>query len=136
MTLDYQDLLGCEFKEHGRGEDRKYDCYGLSMAVLKRVGIELPEFEYVIRHELINNLINKEKESITVKIEKPEPYCLIIFKTHPLFSDHFGVVLDDCKSFIHIRRNSTVCVQRLSDEKWKRLVLEFRKVREKEVDGK
>ena len=41
--VTYTDLLNARFQYNARGENNRYDCYGLCMEVSRRMGRELPE---------------------------------------------------------------------------------------------
>ena len=45
MEVDVSDLIGMKYKPHGRG-DGGYDCYGLTLEVERRFGVNMPDFEY------------------------------------------------------------------------------------------
>ena len=47
------------------------------------------------------------------EIEKPEPWSIITFKILPPFVDHCGIVLPDCKHFIHTMKGHNVVSQRI-----------------------
>ena len=99
--MDYIDLIGKPFSPGGRGPDN-YDCYGLVKELYRRSGIELPEYAYDSpdNFSLIHRLINGDKD-LFERLEKPEPYCLVLFTIQPPYISHIGVVLEDCHTFIH-----------------------------------
>ena len=111
--LNYTDLLTKEFEWGGRGS-QKYDCYGLVMEIYKRIGIDLPDFKSAKAPSLIQQSIIEGKK-LFEEIEEPEPYCLVTFFIRPEYTSHLGVVLEDCKRFIHIMEDSMVTVEKLSD---------------------
>lgn len=111
--LNYVDLLGARFAFGGRGP-KYFDCYGLAMEVEKRVGVTIPDVYSPSEVELIHRQVNSAKP-IFEQIEGPEPYCLALFQIHPQFVTHVGVVLEDCKRFIHIMQRRFVTVERLND---------------------
>jgi len=111
-NVDYTDLLGKPFRLGGRGPDY-YDCWGLCLEIGRRVGIEYPaDFtpeDTAEQDKAIRSGLDKD----FIKLEKPEPYCIVTFKVTPPFVDHCGIVLPDCKHFLHIMRSHSVAVQRL-----------------------
>lgn len=119
MKINVSDLLGKQFDINGTGPD-KYNCYNLCRVVCKRAGIELPEKQPAEdlgdRNEAFVNGLNND----CVRLEKAEPYCLVMFRTHPPFISHIGVVLEDNKHFIHIIENRNVVIERLDHILWKR----------------
>jgi hypothetical protein len=110
--LKYDDLLGIPFKLGARGFDF-YDCWGLCLEIGKRVGISYPPYFTPVELEeqdlFIRNGLDKDFE----KINKPEPFCIVTFKIKPPFVDHCGIVMEDCKHFLHIMKCHSVAIQRL-----------------------
>lgn len=122
----YIDLLGKNFKPTGRGPD-VYDCYGLAIEVCKRQGIVLPDIYSEVEAELIHLQIveNTTTTSTFNRLEKPEPFCLVTFTIHPPYVSHIGVVLADCKRFIHILARRKVTIERLDSPDWVRRVVGY-----------
>ena len=115
----FDDLIGKSFEEVGK-------CLGLVREVYKRRGIEIPDFNtHSIEEE--HETIENEKNNYTEKIDSPEPYCIVTFKTVGPFVTHMGVVLEDCKTFIHAERKKNVAIEKLSHLLWKQKIKEFRK---------
>lgn len=44
--IQYEDLLGVPYKEHGRSIKEGFDCYGLVIECAKRAGTPLRDIEY------------------------------------------------------------------------------------------
>lgn len=122
MTLDYRDLLFDKFRYGGRGEIEKgiryWDCYGISREVLKRVGKDLPEFNYTDDLVEIAGLIEKNRDLILEKIDKPEPYCLVAIQVVPEAVTHCGVLLNH-SSFIHMTEDHGPRVDSIDSPLWK-----------------
>ncbi len=112
--IKVDDLLGMPFDLKGRDG---HNCYTLSMEVLKRVGVELPEVEAVEELGLRAVAINSGKEDYE-ELEGPEMFCIVTFMIRPPFVNHMGVVLGDCKRFIHIMRSRSVAIERLDNRFW------------------
>ncbi len=110
----FDDLIGKPFVKNGNG-DNGYDCYTLSQEVCRRIGINLPPQNYIDNLETRNDTINVRLNEEFVELEKPEPYCLVTFKIIPPFVSHIGVVLEDCKRFIHIMKKRCVCIEKLNN---------------------
>ena len=111
-VVDYIDLLGKPFLLGARGPD-DYDCWGICLEIAGRAGIKYP-FEFTPsepwnQDTKIRAGLDREFD----EIEKPEPYCIVTFKIHPPFVDHCGIVLPDCKHFIHTMAGHSVAKQRL-----------------------
>lgn len=112
----YVDLIGKQFAYGGRGPD-EYDCYGLCMEVCRRRGILLPDFGTSPSSPAIHGMIQRGKERF-VRLDRPEPFCLVTFMIKAPYTSHVGVVLDDRVRFIHIFRKTRVCVERLDMPQW------------------
>lgn len=115
-NISVSDLLGKPFRMGGRGPDA-YDCYGLCLEIAARAGIEIVPFDSIVDVCLRSDAINAGKADY-VRLSKPEPFCLVGFKIRPPFVTHIGVVLEDCKHFIHIMRKRSVAIERLDLPFW------------------
>lgn len=119
----YSDLIGKQFAYGGRGPF-EYDCYGLCIEIYRRMEIELPEFgsspssSWIHRHIL-------EAQPLFDELKKPEPFCLVTFKTRPPYTSHIGVVLEHANQFIHIQQKSCVVIERLDALMWKNRITGF-----------
>ena len=118
----YSDLLGKPFEMGGDGING-YDCYTLSRAVCKRGGVNLPMKQTqllatVDEIEARSNAINIGKGEDYVRLEKPEPFCVVTFSIVPPYVTHMGLVLEDCISFIHIFKKRSVAIERLNHKLW------------------
>jgi len=114
--MDYEDLLGKPFEIGGHGES--YDCYTLSREVCRRAGIELPNKKSIEDLQARSEAINASKKEDYIKLEKPEPFCIVTFSLRPPFVNHMGVVLEDGKTFIHILEKRSVAVEKLRHKFW------------------
>ena len=119
--IKLDDLIGKPYKHNGRGPDF-YDCWGLCLEVAKRLGRELPEYDTPVIEDERNALAIKTKDSLFEKLEKPEPWCLVVFQ---IFDDagkekwHVGTVLENCLRFIHITGKTLICTSSLNQPHWK-----------------
>lgn len=120
IELFYQDLLGKDFAYGGRGPD-VYDCAGLVGEICRRLGKVWP-VDYVSNQDpcMIQWQITTTAEQEFVEIEKPEPFCAVTFFIRPHITSHIGMVLPDCKRFIHIMHSCKVAIERLENPSWKR----------------
>lgn len=121
MIMTFDDLLGKPFALDG--DNGGYNCYTLSQEVLKRADIgELPPRKAIEcladRHRAIRD---GQLEDYT-ELDKPEPFCIVTFSIRKPYVTHMGVVLQDCKSFIHVMRKRCVCIEKLDDKIWKRKI--------------
>jgi len=118
--LNYDDLLAARFKEGGRGP-LFYDCWGICEEVARRAGTKMVSFENWIssiseRDRIIKGFAGSDK---FVRLDKAEPFCIVgLTNAGGRKVKHLGIVLEDCKSFIHIRRKVGVAITRLSDEQY------------------
>lgn len=117
MAVKYEDLLGKSFVMGGDGIEG-FDCYTLSREVCERVGIKLPEKQSILDLEARSEAINVGKNEDYIRLEKPEPYCIVTFKIVPPFVTHMGVVLEDKRHFIHVMKKRLVCVEKLNHKYW------------------
>ena len=124
----YSDLIGSEFKYMARGENGKYDCLGLIYELYKRLSIPLPHQQTVIDKHLRDRALEKGKDMFE-KISTVEPGCLIGFRVGSLIS-HVGMMLDRTR-FVHIRKNTRCCIEKITDLKWKKRVIGYYKFRQK-----
>jgi len=128
--INTDDLLGKPFKKGGSGKDG-YDCYTLSREVCRRAGIYLPIKETQILAAIENiedrsNAINTGKEEDYVKLEKPEPFCVVTFSLRHPFVNHMGVMLDK-HYFIHIMEKRSVVIERIDHKFWENRIEGFYK---------
>lgn len=109
----FEDLIGKSFSyDPAIG----YSCWSLVVETCSRVGIRLPDYNIVEDASYIKDLVKIEKPKY-LKIEQPEPYCLVLFRIpnpKKLISYHIGMVLLDTRFFIHAARGTGVCIARLN----------------------
>jgi cell wall-associated NlpC family hydrolase len=122
--MEYIDLLAAPFAWGGRGP-QTFDCYGLCMELYKRRGIILPEYQSNPDFSVIDDSVNAGIRAWMMKLDQPEPFCLVLFSIRPPFATHIGVVMEDCRRFIHIMRKSRVSVERLADCMWYSKIVGF-----------
>jgi len=124
MELELHDLLLAQFGEDGEGP-KEYNCWNLCREIYKRCGKFLPKYsDYIAviskRDDLIRMVANDE----FVRLDGPEPMCLVTLMLAPRAITHIGVVIDK-RRFIHVRKNAGVCVERLDNKVWKRRIEGF-----------
>lgn len=124
---DYVKYLNLFFKKNGR-DISGVDCYGLAMMVAKeQAGIDFPEMNNApVEENLIDEIINENQNKLE-EIEKQEQFCLVLFSITPPYKHHVGLVLDDCKRFIHIREGHRAKIDRLDSQLWKPMIKGFYK---------
>lgn len=117
-----EELIGVPFKWGGRTTEG-FDCWGLTMEVFRRFGIEIPDYEPAcdalskIGFSTGNiDAVITEKVVRWQRIETPEVPCLVIFTTDggaPGMCNHLGVHIGEGK-FVHTFAKRHTCIERLS----------------------
>lgn len=123
--IDYTDLIGIPFKNRGR--DRSgLDCYGLVQQVYKKCGVDVPEYYADFNDaEKINALVKEHTQGHPWKrISEPVVPCLIALRFGSAVVNHTAVYIGAGK-FLHTRDKVGVCVDRLSNPAWRRVVVGF-----------
>lgn len=124
QDIPIQDLIGKPFVDGGRGP-AGYDCYGLVMEVMRRYGIELPDYglSCLDRAPAAIDAACASAGQDWTKIGTPEPGCLVaIAYPHPGHISHVGVVIGPDR-FIHTRsRTGGVTLDRLSSPAWQKRI--------------
>jgi len=125
---NFSDLIGIPYIKNGK-DINGFDCFGLVQEIYRRLGFVIPNLDYNDPDDVqfIDTLANNEKDKLTKQISKPEPYCFVLLMTVGTYVTHIGVVLEDCKSFIHTTKKKNVCVEKLDNVLWKQKIKEFRK---------
>ncbi len=131
FDVDYSDLLGKPFVLGGRGPDC-YDCVGLCMELRRRAGLEFIDVNSPEHLDLavIDGMVECGKCKF-VRIDKPQPWCVVTFKMKCRYIAHIGLVLPGLSKFIHTRLRTNVIVERLNNEYWHKKIdgfYEYRKI--------
>jgi hypothetical protein len=119
-TVVLNDLIGKPYKKDGRGPNF-YDCWGLCMEVACRAGYKLPDYDDPFNCSDRKELIELQKQSKFRRLGIPEPWSLVLFRIIDDKGDekwHIGVILEDCKRFIHITAKCSVCITSLKHPFW------------------
>ena len=114
------DLIGKPFLMGAKGPTA-FDCYNLCREVCKRGRLHLPDKESFVDNAIRHAAIVDGKESEYIRLEKPEPLCLVTISLRPPFITHLGVVLDGVR-FIHIMEKRHVAVERLDNPIWQKRI--------------
>ncbi len=116
FEIDMKKYMGKPWQRDGRGP-QSYDCYGLIEAIYADRGIILPE---VNRPDSLAAMYDKCHDSVGLfkPIESIKPFCIVTFRTRPPKITHAGIVLPDCKRFIHCVSHAGVIITNLNDEHW------------------
>ena len=118
--INVTDLIGKPFVRGGTGTG--FDCYTLCREVSKRAGINLPDEKEFVESMAERSQLFSEGKTFCKHLKKPKPFCIVAFSMVRPFVTHLGVVLEDCRHFIHIlgRKSGTVCIERLDYPLWAR----------------
>lgn len=100
MEKFYTDLIGKRWQKDAKGPNT-FDCYHLVKELQKRRGFYLPEQDVPDGIEMRMKMFEKLSSEYAEPIDKPEPYSIVVFDVGRLGRLHIGVVLEDCRSFIH-----------------------------------
>jgi len=119
-TIDVESFLGKKFAWGGRGPD-EYDCWGLCYEISRQLGNPFPEHQSFKELELRTLAIAEGVREFR-KIDKPQPWCGVVFKAYGKYVNHMGIVLEDCRHFIHIREASEVSIEKLNHPIWQRML--------------
>jgi hypothetical protein len=118
--LYYEDLLGVAFQKDGDSLEG-LNCYNLCRHVYRRppINIELPPFySNSVEPGLVHSIIAGNIDRYFMRLTIPVPYCLVTFCVIPPSTHHIGVMLEDCRRFIHVMEGCDVVVERLDSYFW------------------
>lgn len=125
--ISVSDLIGKPFADNGRGPEA-YDCYGLVIEVMRRIGVVLPDYNLLCGgHDPAHIAASVEAASADwEKIEGPEIGSLVtIAYPFPGTISHVGVVIGT-DLFIHTRKaTGGVSIDRLSSVAWSKRIRGF-----------
>ena len=112
-----ESFIGKEFEYRANGPD-KFDCWTLTAAYLASNGINMPSQDSIVDVTLRHLKIGQVAQKYFIKIEKPEPFAIVLFKLKPPMVTHMGVVLEDSIRFLHIMTKRRSTVERLDNRVW------------------
>jgi len=106
-----------------KGEGNEFDCWTLVKHIYKKeLGIILPDNDNYTHAENIETVENNMQDNIKkwVKLDKPEPFCLIIMNilNHPI---HIGLCLDD-QHMIHTMAGHNSAIEKHTAMKWNKRI--------------
>lgn len=131
MEQFYTYLIGKKWKENGRGPD-EFDCYGLVIEMMKHRGYYLPNQKTPDGIKMRMKMFKSISSEFAIPIDKIEPFCIVIFDCGRLARLHIGIVLANCKSFIHsVAHIKRVRVDSLSSWPWKNRITGYFKCTKK-----
>ena len=128
--MNYTDLIGVPFVNRGRDKNTGFDCYGLVKEVFRRYGYTIPEYDMQYNYNdicRINELISGNVNNYPWReIREPKAPCLIAmrFGSPEGVVNHTAVYIGEGR-FIHARERIGVCIDRLSNPAWRRVIVGF-----------
>jgi len=118
--LELNDLLLRKFDEEN------FNCWHICQEVARRIGQKLIGFNEWIESLADRDLTIRSFEKDFIKLEGPEFGSIVVFAKHKKTVVHMGIVLEDCRSFIHIsRRTRTTKIERLDEPTYARVLYGF-----------
>lgn len=117
MPVDINRYFGRPFLYGGRGPEA-YDCAGLLMDIYRQRGIVLPEQSTPeLRPEQCAAI--ESAKTGWHKVVLAVPWCAVAIRAAGgSLVSHVGVVLADCRRFIHTSAGVGVTITRLDDPMW------------------
>ena len=127
---DVSDLIGLPWSNKGRGPE-SYDCWGLSMEVLRRFGVALPDYDVdaAARHAIdgtYSALLGPAEAGAGpwLPLNNQEPGAVVAIRNHPKYVSHMGVYLDR-GLFIHVMRDIRVSIERVNAIEWRNKIVGY-----------
>lgn len=122
--MNYSDLIGCNFKVHGRSKEEGFDCYGIAIEVLRRNNKHLVDVFYdsLDTSIEINNVIKFTNN--LQKIDKLENLCIIEINVKGL-PIHIGIYIGKGQ-MIHSTKNYGVVIEPV--QRYKKRIVGYYKV--------
>lgn len=115
-------LLGTQYVNNGRSvtADGGLDCWGLVCEVYRKsLSVNLPSF--LISDGALRRIeFDRQAESNWRQLSSPTPFAVVLYRL-PDGLYHCGVVLPDCRRFMHCRA-PCVAIEALDAIPWRRLL--------------
>ena len=115
------DYIGTPFVDGGRDPAAGLDCWGLVMAVMRQMGIEIPDYTIsCFDSSAVGDQARQDMARCLEPVSQPEPGAIVLMSTDPEVPgaiQHFGVCIDS-RRFIHTSERTGCIVTRVSDRFW------------------
>ena len=116
MNIDYLEYFKIPYKNP---YNQSLNCYELvKYFYQKNMDIDLPNYGEFSEDKSQTDKIIKENSKSWIKLEKPEPYCVVVFYSPFPYVAHMGIVLEDCKRFLHTIQKKNTCIETLNHRYW------------------
>jgi cell wall-associated NlpC family hydrolase len=126
--VNVHDLMDTPFVPGGREIGKGLDCWGLYIEVMKRFGVNVPDFQISC---FAADLVNQEKLEVTKNLMEPVAHPVpgdgVAMAIHPEAPDmvqHFGVMVDK-RRFIHTIQKIGPMLTRLDAFWWSNKIRGF-----------
>lgn len=124
----YLDILGTPFVDKGRDPARGLDCWGLFMLIMRRFGLDVPDYGISsLDSEAIHFCFLGERGGPWRAAPCPARGMAVAMRLDPKMPQmvqHYGVCLDD-RRFIHTLRKTGVLVTRINHRFFKDRIAGF-----------
>ena len=117
--VDVHDLLGVKFVNGGRDVGMGLDCWGLTMEIYRRHGVELPDFTVdAFACQIINQMAWEEIQSRKwEQVEEPKNGgvpLVVLMRIHPRYANHVGVYIGKGR-IMHTRQDTGAIISKCSE---------------------
>ncbi len=121
MQLNVSDLIGVPFVDGGRDPETGLDCWGLTMIVMRRCGLEIPDYKIsCFDTSEIGQAVRRDLAARWAKASMPEFGVGLVMDLDPRLPgihQHFGVCVSKDK-FIHTLKKTGVILTKIADPFW------------------
>ena len=116
--VDINTLVGVPFVSEGRSSVLGMDCWGLTMEVFKRHGVELPDFTvdaFAFKRigQLVDGAIGEPMWEEVVEPTDSDVPLVVLMKMHPQYITHAGVLIKGGR-VIHALQGAGVIISKVA----------------------
>lgn len=131
LCMRFVELIGVPFANKGRDKKTGLDCYGLVKEVYKEYGKQIPEYDdqyksYTDMEKISELITNYTQQYPWREIKEPKAPCLIAmrFGSPEGVVNHTAVYIGEGQ-FIHARERIGVCIDRIDNPAWERVIVGY-----------
>lgn len=115
--LRVEDLIGVPFVSGGRNAETGLDCWGVALAVQRRLGVQVPDFKVSAFNtpEISGTAAAAMASGCWLTVDQPEPGDMVLMSVDsrmPGLINHFGVFIGDNR-LIHTLEKTGCLIWRL-----------------------